>query len=278
MSLLGKIFTMLIMIMSLVFMALAMMTYATHRNWKVQATALKDQLTQVKATNIALTRDVDTLKATVAREQVARTSVVATLQSKLAVSASQLQNQEAELQKKNAALTEQTQTAKLAEDRAKALTEETTKLRTEVRLAQEDRDNQYQLSQKRLDDLSQAEATKRTLQERFDAMTKQFAKLKEVATKRGFTEDDLVKDITPDVDGQILKVSDSGKLVELSIGRDEGLRKGHTLVVYRGSSYVGRVQIQETGPDRAIGQVLEKFSNGPIKVNDSVTASLSTTR
>jgi DNA repair exonuclease SbcCD ATPase subunit len=278
MSLLGKIFTMLIMIMSLVFMTLAMMTYATHRNWQTAATTLKGQLTNQKATNQALLRDIDTLKATLAREQVARVSVVATLQSKLGQSTAVQQNQEAELQKKNAALTEQTQTAKLAEERSKALSEENTKLRSDLRIAMEDRDNQYLLSQKRLDDLSQAEATKRTLQERFDAMTKQFAKLKEVATKRGFTEDDLVKDITPDVDGQILKVSDNGKLVELSIGRDEGLREGHTLVVYRGSSYVGKVQIRETAPDRAVGQVLEKFSNGPIKVNDNVTASLSTSR
>ena len=87
-----------------------------------------------------------------------------------------------------------------------------------------------------------------------------------------------MKHIAPDVDGQILKVNDSGKLVELSIGHDEGLREGHTLVLYRGSSYIGKFQIRETAPDRAVGQLLEKFSNGPIKVNDSVTANLSKTR
>lgn len=275
MSLLGKIFTMLIMFMSIMFMVLAMTTYVTHRNWKTVAQELKTAYDAQKSTNLNLTTENQRLKTNLASEQAARVSVVATLQSKLATLLTSLQSREGELQAKNAALTEATQTAKLAEDRLKALTEEVAKLRTEVRLAMEDRDNQYLISQKRLDDLSQSEATKRALQERADSINKQLVKLKEVATKLGFTEDTPVKDITPDVDGQVLKVAENGKLVELSIGHDEGLREGHMLVVYRGSSYVGKVKVRETAPDRAVGEVLEKFSSGPIKVNDNVTAKLS---
>lgn len=41
MNLVGKIFVLLIFIMSLVFMSTAVMVYATHRNWKEESTRAK---------------------------------------------------------------------------------------------------------------------------------------------------------------------------------------------------------------------------------------------
>ena len=39
MNLVGKIFTVLILVMSILFMGFAMMVYATHRNWRDEANA-----------------------------------------------------------------------------------------------------------------------------------------------------------------------------------------------------------------------------------------------
>ncbi len=44
MSLVGKIFTMLILIFSIVFMAFSMMVFATHKNWKASAQTLQASL------------------------------------------------------------------------------------------------------------------------------------------------------------------------------------------------------------------------------------------
>jgi len=41
MNLLGKIFVVLIVVMSIVFMTLALAVYATHKNWKEEADALR---------------------------------------------------------------------------------------------------------------------------------------------------------------------------------------------------------------------------------------------
>ena len=46
MTLLGKIFTVLIMVMSVVFMSFSIVVYATHTNWKSEAEALKTNLDQ----------------------------------------------------------------------------------------------------------------------------------------------------------------------------------------------------------------------------------------
>ena len=43
MNLLGKIFVVMIVIMSLVFLGLAMAVYSAHKNWPAQVAALKQQ-------------------------------------------------------------------------------------------------------------------------------------------------------------------------------------------------------------------------------------------
>ena len=80
MNWLGKVFVVLILIMSLVFMGLAMAVYATHKNWKeiIDGTnGLAAQLQQAETTNNQLTeqhnRKVEELDAEIqAAEQRAR--------------------------------------------------------------------------------------------------------------------------------------------------------------------------------------------------------------
>ena len=46
MTLLGKIFTVLIMIMSVMFMGVSIIVYATHTNWREKSLALADKVKQ----------------------------------------------------------------------------------------------------------------------------------------------------------------------------------------------------------------------------------------
>ena len=70
----------------------------------------------------------------------------------------------------------------------------------------------------------------------------------------------------------------SGGLVEIILGADSGLRKGHALEVYRvtssGSTYVGRIEVMETTPDRAVCKIDPKFQQSDIQNGDSVTSKL----
>ena len=81
----------------------------------------------------------------------------------------------------------------------------------------------------------------------------------------------------PAVEGVVLAVNADG-LVEISIGSDDGLMKGHALeVVRRGSGvsvWLGRVEVTETSPDKAVCKVLPEFLQRPIQRDDRVTSRL----
>src|SRR4051812_17378273 len=51
MNWLGKVFVVVILIMSLVFMGLSMAVYATHKNWKIANDLLNNQLAAAKTEN-----------------------------------------------------------------------------------------------------------------------------------------------------------------------------------------------------------------------------------
>ena len=59
-------------------------------------------------------------------------------------------------------------------------------------------------------------------------------------------------------------------LIEVSIGSDDGLRKGHTLEVFRNQSYLGRVVVKSLQPDRAVCEIIPEYRKGIIKRGDRV--------
>jgi hypothetical protein len=63
-------------------------------------------------------------------------------------------------------------------------------------------------------------------------------------------------------------------LLEISIGADDGLKKGHTLEIYRSNSYLGRVQVMETWPDRAVVKIIPEYRKVIIKKGDRVATKL----
>lgn len=84
----------------------------------------------------------------------------------------------------------------------------------------------------------------------------------------------------PAVSGKVVRTrkSDGGVvLVEITIGSDDGIAKGHVLDVYntdgRGK-YLGQIQILYTTPDAAVGRVVDEVRNGKIRENDDVTTKL----
>jgi len=66
-----------------------------------------------------------------------------------------------------------------------------------------------------------------------------------------------------------------GGIIEISIGSDSGLVKGHHLDVVRnraGSpSYVGKIEITNVAADRAVAKVMPEFRRGVVQRDDEVT-------
>ncbi|HEY2412321.1 MAG TPA: hypothetical protein VGI40_08770 [Pirellulaceae bacterium] len=274
MSLVGKIFTMLILVFSILFMAFSMMVFATHKNWKDAAGKLS---TSLAAANTALKDAKDALereKTEMAREQAARKAALAALQVRVTQAENRLAAKEKELGDLTAAHSQTTEAAKVAQDRLAALEKETGDLRNTLRTERQRLDKMFLNVVDLTDKLNQTESLRQNLEEVNRQAMQQMSQMKMVLDRNGLAPDSLVAHIPPKVEGVVVDVSDKD-LLEISIGSDDGLKVGHSLDVYRGNQYLGRIVIKKTNPDRAVGQVMRELQRGQIKRGDRVTTKFS---
>jgi hypothetical protein len=284
MNLIGKILTVFIFIMSIVFMTFAMMVFATHRNWKEYADnptaaagkplGLKQQLEQIQAKRKEAEDLLQRLQNDLAQEQAARQRTLAALQVRVTNAEQLLTTKERELATLSAQHSSVAETAKMAQERLATLEKATQEVRDELRTAQQDRDKSFLAVVDLTDKLNQLESLRQILDERNKEAAFQISEMKMVLDSHGLRADERVSHIPPKVEGVVLEVS--GKdLIEISIGADDGLKVGHSLDVYRNNTYLGRLVIRRTDPDRAVGQMIKELQRGQIKRGDRVTTKFS---
>jgi hypothetical protein len=274
MTLVGKIFTVLIFVMSIVFMAFSIMVFATHTNWKTMSEGLKSKLTQQEQLNTQAKADHEKTKRDLAQEQASRRQALAALQSKNFNQQTDLDTKTALLIQKESQLNEASAALKSAEERLAALATELTTNRGLLKTAQQERDDIFLQVVALTDKFNQSETTRQGLETRNSQLLAQGADMERVMKAHGLTLETLTAHIPPKVEGIVMDVGESD-LIEISIGHDDGLKIGHTLDVYRGNSYLGRIVIRKTAPDRAVGQVVKELKRGQIKKGDHVTTKLS---
>ena len=143
-----------------------------------------------------------------------------------------------------------------------------------MRAAQQARDEKFNEVVQLTDKLNELEGLRKDLEERRGQLIDQVTRMKLVLDRHGLDEYTPVVDLPPRVDGVVTAVGDKG-LVEISIGSDDGLREGHKLEVFRGNSYLGRVVIRRTEPDRAVAEIDPAYRKGSIRKGDRVATKLS---
>ena len=274
MTLVGKIFTMLILVLSIIFMAFSMMVFATHKNWKTTAAGLQTKLQAATAANNEAKKQLETLQTDLAREQAARKAAIAALTVRATRSEEALTAKQNELATLAGAHSKATAAAEEAQRRLATLEDETKKLRDDLRGEQKKRDQMFLTVVDLTDKLNQAESLRQNLEEVNGQAMKQMSQMKMVLDRNGLTPDSLVAHIPPKVEGVVIAVN-SKDLVEISIGADDGLKVGHSLDVYHGNTYLGRIVIQKTSPDRAVGRIQKEMQRGQIKKDDRVTTKFS---
>jgi hypothetical protein len=286
MTFIGKIFTVAILVMSVVFMSFSVVVFATHKNWKMLVTndtptekydlGLVHQLANLKETNTTLRDELDSIKNQLAVEQAARRHRIGVLETKLAESESRLSDKEAELRALQAAEGEAAEALKLAELTVSSLRGEVQGLRDEIRAVQTDRDVLFMRVVDLTDKVNAAAGLEKVLEERQVQLLAQISQYKRVMDKLGVNPAMSVEGIPPRLDGIVLAVG-SKNLIEISIGSDDGLKMGHGVEVFRDNSYLGRAVVLKTDPDRSVAQIDEKSQRGLIKVRDRVATKLSRT-
>jgi hypothetical protein len=274
MTLLGKFLAMLILILSTVFMGLALAVNASHRNWRDvvldPSTGLKRRVEIAATTNDQLRADRQRTQAALDREQAARRTALAALQTQLDQIEQVLRTSEATVQQLEARNTELSQLDRSRAEELQRLTEETRNLREQIRSEQEDRDTLFAETLQMTDDMNRLRGIVQQQSERNAQLLAQVTRYREVVDMRGIDVDEPLDGAPPDRNGTVLVVNRPLGLVEVSIGFDDGLRDGHLLDVTRGGRYLSRLRIRRTEPNRAVAEILQDYHQGPIQEGDRV--------
>ncbi len=280
MNLVGKIFVVLIFVMSLFFMGLTVAVYATHKNWKDfvenPATGLNKQLEDAKNRTEDFKSRVGKFQNELAQEKIIKRDAVASLENALTGLQSQLALQDKALANERNAKDEAIATLKTTQENEGALRAEVVGLREQHRQAEEDRDKFFAEVVKLTDELHQMRNDYDMLRQRNFDLADQLTDAKRVLTKFDLEPVPAIYEDVPDrVESVVLEVGAEG-LVEIKIGSDDGLLKGHRLDAYRqdGSAYLGRIEVIDTWPDRAVCKILPEFRRGLIQGGDIVSTKL----
>jgi hypothetical protein len=278
MTFLGKIFSTILLLLSAAFMVLALVANASHRNWRDAvldpSVGLKRKVEEGQQVTRQLADSRMRAEAALAREQASRRTALAALQSQVDNLRQQLQAREQAVQSLQAMNNELVQTDKSRAEQLASLTEANKNLESKIIAERTDRDQLFAKSLELTDLYNQALGVLDTLSKVNSGLLADVSRYKEVLDARGINANDPLDGSPPDRNGVVLAVNRPNKLIEISIGFDEGLRDGHTLRVTRGGRYLGKVKVRKTEPDKSVAEILDAYLEGPIQAGDRVDTTL----
>lgn len=276
MTFLGRVFTIVILVCSVAFFVAALLANASHMNYKEKLVLLRSQVEQLNTTIKATKTANEKLQTSLSQEQIARRAALAALQTQLDLSSSQLAEANKKLSDLNSVNTMQNQNLSQTIDRLKATQSQNEAYKMEIDKVITDRNAVRIAVIKLTDELNSLKSIESDLAAQVKQLQDSSTMFEALSDTRGSALKSFglsdVDDVPPaDLRGEVLAVN-SNQLVEISLGRDDGLREGHTLEIYRGAQYLGRVQISKTQDDKSIGKILASFRKGYIQAGDKVAS------
>jgi hypothetical protein len=281
MNLVGKIFIVVILVTSVLFMAFAMAVYATHRNWREEVVApevgLQAKLEKAKSENKTLSDQADKLKEQFNAEITAKNHAVEKLTEELKSATDELKALQAKEDKLNELRRSAEAAMNTTQTNATDYRKERDTLRTKTQEAQHDSQAHFKEVVRLTTELNQAVNEKELLRKKTEDLAKDLKKADEVLRRFGLDKNKNYSNVPPAVDG-VVKATLEGGLIEISLGSDDGLIKGHKLEVYRlgggQNTYVGRIEVVRTEPNRAVCRIDPKFQNSNVMVGDRVASKI----
>jgi uncharacterized phage infection (PIP) family protein YhgE len=285
MNLLGKIFVVLIFVMSILFMALALMVYSTHRNWREEITRTpaqtvgnqtvgwKHRYEQLTQQNQKLQDELSRVQKEAVAVRTATAEALAKLQTEYSMRVQELATAEKELTEKSEALATATATLKTQGENVNVATTQVQKLTQDIRDQIAKADDLYKKSLELRDKLSQADVQLPRLTELNDQLTERLAKARLLLAQTGMTLEDPIDRRPPPLEATVESVNAEG-MVETAAGRDDGIRVGHQLNIVRNNDFLGRIRITNATADRAVGAVMPEYSRRQIRRGDTATTKL----
>ena len=276
MTFVGKLLVVANLVLSCIFMGFAFMVYTTRVELRKEEQKLKSEVAGLKTAKADLVAKNDALDAQIADE-------VQKFERREKENAETKEN----LDRAIASLQQEIQEAQ--EESAKAIAEmgrattEQVQRRTQVATLREDRNGLIRAKQDLvmqktalLDELTQVKNDLDLGNQRNQQLVDKLRKLQAYAVRvTGKAPTPIELDSgnavppPPNVDGVVTKVDRTGRFIELSLGEDDGLRKGQTLEVWRTSpqpKYIGKIKVYTTQHTTAVAQPVSTV--GPVQPKD----------
>ena len=282
MTALGKIFCILVLILSLVQGAFAVLLYTARTHWATQYAELEKRYKVAQASADQSAAEAQKAKADSERALAEQVAANKKLEEELVSQKGQ-----------NTILTNKSQEADLARERAEATktqaTIEVQRMTADVEHLKETLKKQMAantelvnqnntLRQEKVAADIKANALSdrnKQMEEKLQDLARDLARLKSPVAATGVGAKAGKNPPADSIEGLIRQVD--GGLVKITIGSDAGLVKGHTLEVFRLSSvpeqskYIGTIRIIDVSNTEAVGQPMGRLA-APIEVGDHVAS------
>ncbi|MBI3464360.1 MAG: hypothetical protein HY000_15085 [Planctomycetes bacterium] len=274
----GKILVVLIALFSMLFLGFAVTVYSTRINWMGEKGKVDAELKKTQDQRTALGQRIDLL-TTEFRQR------VQDYEKEQKVYVEQIKDQKnaydsvlAEMKTAREKMVQYESLQKIASDQETDRRNQATALYGMLKTTQEAKEKalkeRFDLEQRSIEQQETIQTTTARLRE---AETK-VAQLTATLDSYGFPllpKEQLAKMQAnpPQVEGYIKKVDPQGKFVEISLGSDDGLRKGHKLQVYRikpQGKYVGQIEIADLDPERAVCRIIPQLRQANFQEGDLV--------
>jgi hypothetical protein len=289
MNLIGKIITVLIFILSIIFMTMVLAVYATHRNWRDAVETTQEQVTAAKPLglkyvladekkhNQELKDRLEQLTLEKNKELDAKVQALTKLENENSLIKDQIEKLQKSIIEKDDSERKAVAALKATQDESAKFRQEVEGLRSEAEKAQSDRNAHFREVVRLTDEMHQMLNDMTELKNRNTTLAADMAKAREVLRHFDLNENTDISGSPPRVEGLVEAVLGGG-MTEISIGSDSGVQKGHKLDVYRvaptGNKYVGRIEVLKTAPDKSVCKIIPSFQQSEVQKGDRVASKI----
>lgn len=289
MTTLGKILTVMTVLLTVVVMMMGAAVYTAGRNWRESYVGVNSQLEQARRLATTTQNEHENTVTELKRQLEEATNRANSFQAQTDRLTEENEQKENELvntrQERDVAIRQ----SSIANQEAEAKRQETERHRNVIAKQQAELNELSRKNRELTDQLYNRDVQVAEVTEKHARLLKQYATLQEVLSHNEIDPNpEAHKGLTsppPVVEGLVMDTltitADNTKLIEVSVGSDDGLAIGHNMYVYRQEKadgtpgqYLGEIKIMRVTPDRAVGRLVLNTKNGIIERGDNVTTKL----
>ena len=269
MTLVGKILTLLILLLSVCFLLIGITINASHQNWARKADenkraveASNQRIATIMAENSKKQTEIET-------EKVQRMLRIQQLESQLQVAQNDLKIMSEELDGQRIKASESSEIANQNEKRLTEQDQIIAGLQLRERTLTENIAAQRTRVISMTNQIFVLEGQERNLKSIEKGLGDQVALLTKVLKKNGLEKTDLVDHIPPAIEGRVYAVQND--TIAFSLGTDDGMRAGHVVDIFRGNRFVGTAEITVVEPNRSAARIDKNLTKFAVESGDRIT-------